>query len=216
VTRNLSHATKDQNKDLIIQTVKKEKPETAKQLITLMQERHAISFEQIASLLIELENENRFHFTKQEALTPASTKEYVFSKQATWYWATIIIAFATAITVFTIPDTAYPVVYFRWGLGTIFLLFLPGFTLIKALFPAKMPIKTTSENMDTIERTGLSFGLSLVLVPVVGLILNYTPWGIRLTPITLSLLASAIFFATAGILREYLAKAQSVKISHSS
>ena len=57
--------------------------------------------------------------------------------------------------------------------------------------------------METIERLALSIGMSLVLVPIVGLILNYTPWGIRLTPITLSLLALTIVFATAALFREY-------------
>ena len=41
--------------------------------------------------------------------------------------------------------------------------------------------------------------------------LNYTPWGIRLAPITLSLLALTIVFATVAVLREYQAKAQSVR-----
>ena len=67
--------------------------------------------------------------------------------------------------------------------------------------------------MDTIERVALGFGMSLALVPIVGLILNYTPWGIRLTPITLSLLALTVVFATAAVLREYQAKAQAVKKS---
>ena len=92
MTKNLSQATKDQIKDLIIQTVKKEKPETAKQLITLMQERHAIPPEQTASLIIELENEDRLHFTKQKPPTPASAKEYLFSRRAIWYWTTIVLA----------------------------------------------------------------------------------------------------------------------------
>lgn len=83
---------------------------------------------------------------------------------------------------------------------------MPGFALIKALFPAKVSLKTSSENMDTIERVVLSFGMSLALVPLVGLILNYTPWGIRLTLITLSLLALTIVFATAAVLLEYQAK----------
>ena len=207
MTKNLNQATKDQIKDLIIQTVKKEKPETAKQLITLMQERHSIPPQQTTSLIIELENEDRLHFTKQEPPTPASVKEYLFSTKAIWYWTTIALAVATAIAVFTIPDTAYPIVYLRSALGIIFVLFLPGFTFIRVLFPAKVPVKTSSENMDTIERIALSFGMSLVLAAITGLILNYTPWGIRLTPITLSLLALTIVFATAAVLREYHAKA---------
>jgi uncharacterized membrane protein len=84
------------------------------------------------------------------------------------------------------------------------------------LFPSKVPINTSSENMDTIERLALSLGMSLALIPIVGLILNYTPWGIRLTPITLSLLALTIVFATATVLREYQAKAQAAKSAPSS
>jgi uncharacterized membrane protein len=45
--------------------------------------------------------------------------------------------------------------------------------------------------------------MSLALTPIVGLILNYTPWGITLTPITLSLLALTVILATAAILREH-------------
>jgi uncharacterized membrane protein len=37
----------------------------------------------------------------------------------------------------------------------------------------------------------------------VGLLLNYTPWGIRLTPIVLSLLALTIVFSTAAMIREH-------------
>jgi uncharacterized membrane protein len=48
--------------------------------------------------------------------------------------------------------------------------------------------------------------MSIALVPIVGLILNYTPWGIRLTPITISLLALTLVFATMAVVREYLAK----------
>jgi cation transport ATPase len=213
VTKNLSQATKDQIKDFIIQTVKKEKPETAKQLISLIQQTQGLPEKEITKLLIELENENKIHFTKKEPSTPATVREYVFSSKAIWYWATIALAAVTTVAVFTIPENAVPLVYLRSALGVIFVLFLPGFTFIKALFPAKVPIKSSSENMDTIERVAPSFGVSIALVPMVGLILNYTSWGIRLTPITLSLLAFTIVFATAAVLREYQAKAQAVKIS---
>ncbi len=45
--------------------------------------------------------------------------------------------------------------------------------------------------------------MSLALVPLVGLLLNYTPWGIRLTPVTLSLLALTIILTIIGLLREH-------------
>ncbi len=53
--------------------------------------------------------------------------------------------------------------------------------------------------MDTIERIALCLGMSIVLIPIVGLILNYTPWGIRLIPVTLSLLVLTVIFATVAI-----------------
>lgn len=41
---------------------------------------------------------------------------------------------------------------------------------------------------------------SLALVPLIGLLLNYTPWGIRLTPITLSAHAQRGFFTQRHLL----------------
>jgi uncharacterized membrane protein len=95
-------------------------------------------------------------------------------------------------------------------LGAIFILWLPGYAFIKALFPQHLPfskglahtLETSEKNIDTIETIALSFGMSLALVPIVGLLLNYTPWGIRLTPITLGLTALTLIFATAAIVRE--------------
>jgi uncharacterized membrane protein len=67
--------------------------------------------------------------------------------------------------------------------GLPIVLFIPGYILVYALFPSKK----TDEGIDLIERIALSLGLSLAIVPLIGLGLNYTPWGIRLTPIILSL-----------------------------
>lgn len=69
----------------------------------------------------------------------------------------------------------------RVVLGLPFVLFFPGYCLIGALFPKR-------EDLDPIERVALSFGLSIAVVPLIGLGLNYTAWGIRLTPILISLL----------------------------
>ncbi|MFY9410026.1 MAG: DUF1616 domain-containing protein [Methanosarcina flavescens] len=65
-------------------------------------------------------------------------------------------------------------------LGLPLVLFLPGYTLIAALFPAK-------SDLDGIERTALSFGLSIAVVPLIGLGLNYTPFGIRPLPVLVCL-----------------------------
>lgn len=70
--------------------------------------------------------------------------------------------------------------FIRTALGLPMVLFLPGYALIAALFPAK-------NDLASIERTALSFGPSIAIVPLIGLGLNYTPWSIRLIPILVSL-----------------------------
>lgn len=89
-------------------------------------------------------------------------------------------------TIFLIPDSPL-----RAILGFPFLLFFPGYVLISVLFPAK-------KDLGALERFTLSLCLSLAVVPLIGLILNYTPWGIRLYPIiaSLFLLTSALSVAS--------------------
>jgi uncharacterized membrane protein len=187
----------------IVDLLKKEKPESVDQLVKLVQQKYPLTEQEILKLLTQLENEGKMSFSQEDLATSLSPSKYVISAKATWYWITIASALATTIAVFTIPEDAYPAVYIRYILGSIFVLWLPGYTFIKALFPTQGPVKTSSENLDALVRIALSAGMSLALVPIVGLFLNYTPWGIRLAPITLSLLALTIVFSTAAVIREY-------------
>jgi uncharacterized membrane protein len=80
-------------------------------------------------------------------------------------------------------------------------LFVPGYALIAALFPecgppvsketAVPPTEAGSDTqpsgIDVLERLVLSFGASIAVVPLVGLVLNFTPWGLRLVPILVGL-----------------------------
>jgi uncharacterized membrane protein len=84
-------------------------------------------------------------------------------------------------------------------LGLPFILFIPGYLLIFALFPTKK----TSKGIDSIERIALSFGLSIAIVPLIGLGLNYTLWGIQLAPILLSLFLFILIMAILALYRWY-------------
>jgi len=66
--------------------------------------------------------------------------------------------------------------------GLLFLLFSPGYSLIAALFPGKT-------SLGIVERLALSFGFSFATVALIGLLLNYTPLGIRTYPVLLGVLA---------------------------
>ena len=79
-------------------------------------------------------------------------------------------------------------------LGLPLVLFLPGYSLIAALFPRK-------DDLDAIERIALSFGLSIAITPLLGLALNYTPFGIRLSPILIVLSVFTISLAIGAYAR---------------
>jgi Protein of unknown function (DUF1616) len=193
--------------ELIIDILKKNKPQTSNELITLIQQQYPVPQKEISAILIRLEEANKIHFAKKILPQPATVVGYLFSAKSLWFWLSLIVSMATAVSVFIVPENAYPLTYLRQTLGTIFVLFLPGYTFLKLLYPTKVPIATSSDDLDTIERFALSIGLSIALTAIVGLILNYTPWGIRLAPITFSLLVSTIVFSIAGLIREYQAKA---------
>ncbi len=82
-------------------------------------------------------------------------------------------------TVYVLP---FPTL--RILLGGPFVLFFPGYTMVAALFPGR-------DDLEGLERLGLTLGLSIAVLPLMGLFLNYTPIGITLL--------STLFCATAFI-----------------
>ena len=102
----------------------------------------------------------------------------------------IVISIILVFIIQFIPDNLSRII-----VGLPFVLLFPGFTLISTLFPRK-------ESLGGIERLALSFGLSLAVVPLIGLILNYTSWGITLYSVLYSLLAFVVVFAVIAIVRQ--------------
>nr|WP_303651800.1 DUF1616 domain-containing protein [Halovenus rubra] len=115
--------------------------------------------------------------------------------------AVLAIVVATCVTVLVPVLNETPL---RAVFGLVFVLFVPGYAFIAALFPeaGTPPAALDTEEADAdeegtsgalgdrgidgIERVALSFGLSIAIVPLIGLVLNFTPWGIRLVPVLLS------------------------------
>lgn len=201
--------------ETILRIVVQQKPETVSQLAELVRQaihgqdkemldvRQAYEAQnkQILNTILKLQQQGKLQLTPRPQIL--ATSAYLKTSAALWFWGTIALTLATLAAVFTIPETAYPLIYIRYVLGTIFVLWLPGYAFTRALFPEQLPIKTSEKDLDIIERAALSIGTSLALVPMVGLLLNYTPWGIRLTPIVLSLVALTAVFAVAAVLREH-------------
>lgn len=87
-------------------------------------------------------------------------------------------------------------VFLRTVIGIPVLLFVPGYVLVSALFPGK-------DDLEGLERLVLSLGLSIVIVPVFGFALNFSPWGITLGPIMATLSLYIMFMCIITIIRRH-------------
>ena len=197
------NSTEDTLTQAIIQLIEDKKPTNVQQLVDLAKKETSVPEQKIIEHVLRLQSQGRITLKELPKRPPQKLGTYLKTKEAYWYWVTLILTTATTLTVFTVPENAYPLVYVRYVLGAMFVLWLPGYSFIRALFPEETQTGKNKKPLDPIERIALSIGMSLALVPIVGLLLNYTPWGIRLTPIVLSLLSLTTIFATAAIIREH-------------
>jgi len=133
----------------------------------------------------------------------------------------------------------------RLVLGLPFVLFLPGYALVAALFPeagdppaangggeptpdggaeagaesasahSLLGLAGESNGIDGIERVALSLGLSIAIVPLVGLAANFTPWGIRLGPILVAVAGFTLgTTAVAAVRRRSLPESERFRVPY--
>jgi uncharacterized membrane protein len=82
----------------------------------------------------------------------------------------------------------------RVALALPVVLFLPGYMLLAALYPGK-------QGLDSLERVALAFGISLAIVPLLGLALNYSPWRIEPLSVTLAVTLFILVLAAIAVAR---------------
>lgn len=112
-------------------------------------------------------------------------------------WAVVAAVVLTGLVVLLPVVRESPL---RVVVGLAFVLFAPGYALVAALFPERGD--DDDGGIDGLERAVLSFGASIAVVPLVGLVVNFTPWGITLAPVVVSLAALTLALTVlAGVRR---------------
>jgi len=92
-----------------------------------------------------------------------------------------------------------------------FLLFVPGYALVAALYPeasrdGKEGETFSGHPLTGLERAVLSLGSSVALVPLVGFTLNFTPWGIVLIPMLVGISLFTIICVAVAVKRRLALK----------
>ena len=161
--------------------------------VSRVQSERGVSYEESARGLYRAADEGKILLV--DPRPPTSFLMYLASGYSSWFWVVVGFLGVMAASIYVIPQ-AYPFNYVRIVAGGVFTLYVPGYALIEALYPMR-------DDLERLERFGLSVGLSLALVPLVGLVLNYTPWGIRLDPSLASLMLLTLALGVGGVYRKY-------------
>jgi len=183
---------------MVEETIKSRHPETVAELFRIVREKKPdVTREELVEIVKRLRDNEKIELELPPPRVGAYLEYLRVKSENMWFFLVVVASIVVLLAVYVIPNT-YPLVVLRWVVGSIFVLFLPGFVVMQALFPS-------GKELDDIERFALSVGLSIAITPLIGLLLNYTPWGIRLDPVITSLFMFTLSIAIIATYRKYRA-----------
>lgn len=131
-----------------------------------------------------------------------------------WYIDLSLVTFLTGVAVLTVVFDVPGVV--RAAAVVPLVTILPGYAFISSLFPTagnhavrsfdenerglRNPL-STKHGVDTIERIVFAVSTTLVIVPSVALVANFTPAGITLYPLLIGVAGFTMLFTIGGLIR---------------
>ncbi|MBK5112756.1 MAG: DUF1616 domain-containing protein [Candidatus Heimdallarchaeota archaeon] len=188
-----------------IETVLKEnKPKDVRSLVKIIEEKYETPEEEILSVIREREiNQN---ITLQEPIPvstelPKKPREYFIKNNyyTKEFWTSIGVIALVLIFVLVDVDEGF-FFYLRYAVVSFFMLILTGWSLTSAIFPE------INDELRFLERVATATGLSILVLILDGVFLNYTfhftPLSIGLSLIIITLVCMIVTF----ILRIKLAR----------
>ncbi|TFH14008.1 DUF1616 domain-containing protein [Candidatus Bathyarchaeota archaeon] len=176
----------------IIRLINEKNPASGEELLSYVESELGIPRDKAIDYIALLEDEGKLRFNELETSPPKYLFNYILSPRGRWYIFTLA---AIAGLLFTLLFQDIVIFrYVRYGLGSVFVFYLPGYTLTRNL--------SIGRNMDIMRNSLLSIGASLAISSIIGVVLNYTPLGIELAPIVIVMGFLTLAFATIGLLRE--------------
>jgi hypothetical protein len=150
-----------------------------KDLVTELQQTfdRSLSLEEIQDAMKKLEREKRIILF--EPVTKDDFLHYIIrSYDSLSFWLRIAATCFALTVIFFLPNVE-PWSYIRIPTAIAFVLFLPGNALVQLLFAHR--------NTEQTEQMVLSVALSMAIVSIIGLILKYTPLGITVQSVVISI-----------------------------
>jgi len=183
---------KQQIKEIIIS----ESPETVDSLVSRIKTKSNYPEDVILSEIIQLYDAKQINLIPPLSEKAGSMQKYITSSFSYWFWLNLFISLITMFSVFLLSESFSMFIFIRYLFGSVFVVFLPGYSFIKLIIP--------KNTISTVWRLILSIGSSLVLVPMVGLLINYSTLKIDVNSVTLGLFILIMGLSFAALYRGYL------------
>lgn len=167
-----------------------EKEVTLSALVSDLSKRLGYDADRVIIGLMDLQSRKKIAINEKKPY--ASFASYILSPLSLSFWGSLAVTLLSVALIFVTSGLA---LYLRYVFGGLLILFTPGYSLIELLYPKK--------ELDDLTKVALSIGLSLALVPLVGLMLNYTPFGIRLFPVAFSLAGLTVILQLLALRRKH-------------
>ncbi|MHA1252756.1 MAG: DUF1616 domain-containing protein [Candidatus Helarchaeota archaeon] len=193
--------------EIIINILKNNKNLTIKHLITKINSEYNYSNNQIIKCIKDMAKKGLINISKitihKEKPFKNPIINYFLSKNSLSFWLSLIIIVISFFLVYYVPQNSIllqnPWLIFlgilRIIFGTIITIFLPGYLLLSLLYYNK-------KDLDILQMFGLSIGLSIIIIVIIGLIFNFIYFEITSINILIIIEAlSLILLVSSAILK---------------
>ncbi|TFH13859.1 DUF1616 domain-containing protein [Candidatus Bathyarchaeota archaeon] len=111
----------------------------------------------------------------EDEVNVESFSGFLVTKGAAWFWGINLVTLFLFGVLFLF-QTNHPIVSFaRAIIGGGYVMFFPGFSVTRIIYPKR--------DIDEFHTLAYSIAISASLVPLIGIILNITPFGMGTNPV---------------------------------
>ena len=176
----------------ILYIVNSKKPTTGTQLVEYIIEELSITEPQALKMLVELEDRKKISFNQEKPI-PVDLQGFLLSNNARWYQIVMLISFSSVFSViFQITGTLN---FLRNLIGVVYVLFIPGYSVTRILY--------MSEEISSTKNILFSMAISVSIAAFVGILLNYSSYGITPVPVALAVFIIVLLLSNTAIYMEY-------------
>ena len=168
-------------------------PSTGEDLVDIVTKEMSLSREEAIDSMLRLEARNEIQFRPVEDQPPTGLVEYLSSPRSLWYRGVNALSLTAVLSTFITPSLGQLIII-RYVAGSIFLMFLPGFCITKIIY--------LGEEIGNLKLVAMSLGISVSVVSLIGMALNYTPWGISTTALTFTVFLLVLALSSICATRE--------------